>query len=62
MCDSVSDTYALKDLPVVVETLEGIVKLIQCCLGKQTSPCKVAEVKVGIEAPDYISRNETLYC
>jgi len=58
----VSDAYALKDLPVVVETLEGVVELIQCCLGKQTSPCKVAEVEVGAEAPDYVSRNETLYC
>jgi len=58
-----SDTYVLKDLPVVVEMLKGIIKLIQCCLGKQTSPCKIAEVEVGVEALDYVSRNETLlYC
>ena len=52
----------LENLLVLMETPEGLIELVQCHLGKLTSSRKIAEVKVGIEAPNHFFGNKAFYC
>ena len=58
----VLDTSVLENLPVLMETLESLIELVQCRLGKQTSSRKIAEVKVGVEALNHFFGNKAFYC
>ena len=45
-----------------METFESVIKAIQCELSERVCPYDIAEVKVGIEAPNDFSRNKTFDC
>ena len=52
----------LEDSPKLVELPQCVVKAVQGQLGENTHPRNIAEVKIGIETPDDIVRDKTLYC
>ena len=56
----VPDAKTLEDFPMLVKVFESIVQAAECELCEGACPCNVAEIEVGIEAPNDFSRDETL--